>query len=74
VELRTEIDIAAPPARVWEVLTDFARYHEWNPFITSISGELVVGEELAITVSPPESSEMAFRPKLVACEEPQKLR
>jgi hypothetical protein len=74
VELRTEIDIAAPPARVWQVLTDFSAYHEWNPFITNIAGKLVVGEELAITVSPPESDEMNFRPKLLACEEPRELR
>ncbi len=74
MELRTEIDIAAPPARVWEVLTDFSSYHEWNPFITSIAGKLAVGEELAITVSPPESGEMSFRPTLVRCEEPRELR
>jgi hypothetical protein len=36
-ELRAEIDIDATPDRVWEVLTDFPAYPEWNPFITSIA-------------------------------------
>lgn len=27
------VDIAAPAEIVWEVLTDFGRYHEWNPFV-----------------------------------------
>lgn len=30
------IEIAAPPARVWEVMTDIDRWHEWTPSITSI--------------------------------------
>jgi len=42
-EVRTEIEIAASASSVWQVLTDFARYSEWNPFISCISGELVDG-------------------------------
>lgn len=26
------VDISAPPQAVWQVLIDFARYGEWNPF------------------------------------------
>jgi hypothetical protein len=74
VELRTEIEIIAPPARVWAVLTDFAAYHEWNPFITSVAGEARVGSELLVTLSPPESDERAFRPKVLVCEAPRELR
>jgi hypothetical protein len=74
MQLRTEIEIDAPPERVWSVLTDFARYHAWNPFITSVEGELVVGSTLTIRVTPPESSESKLRPKLLVCEAPHELR
>jgi hypothetical protein len=43
-ELRREIEIDAPPERVWAVVTDFAAYPEWNPFIRRIRGELHEGE------------------------------
>jgi hypothetical protein len=59
---------------VWTVLTDFRRYPEWNPFITSIEGELLVGDTLTLQISPPESSEHRLRPKLLVCEAPRELR
>jgi len=37
VRSRREIDVAAPPDVVWEVLTDFDRWQEWNPDVKSMS-------------------------------------
>jgi hypothetical protein len=45
-EIRTEIEIAAPPARVWEVLSDFAHYPDWNPFILAVSGDVYTGAKI----------------------------
>ena len=47
-ELHSEIEIAASPERVWDILADFAAYPRWNPFIRHISGELEVGERLEV--------------------------
>ena len=44
--LRTEIRIAAPVERVWAVLTDFAAYPEWNPFITELEGDISEGGKI----------------------------
>lgn len=68
MQLRTEIDIAAPPRKVWEVLTNFRAYPEWNPFITSVRGKPRVGQKLEVVMSPPQSREMKFNPEVLRAE------
>lgn len=33
LQVENEVEILAPPGRVWGALVDFTRYQEWNPFI-----------------------------------------
>ena len=72
--IETQIAIAAPPERVWAILTDFPAHASWNPFITSISGEPRQGGRLAIRVEPPGGRGMNFRPRLLAVEPGRELR
>ena len=44
-EMREQIEIAAPPLRVWRALTDFAGYKKWHPFV-EVEGEAVEGAEV----------------------------
>jgi hypothetical protein len=43
-------DIEAPPAVVWEVLTDLARYPDWNPFVVECRSTLIPGEPIDLFV------------------------
>ncbi len=45
-----ERNIAAGRGQVWHVITDFERYPEWNPFITSCKSSLEVGSPIAMKV------------------------
>jgi hypothetical protein len=73
-EIHTEIEIGAPVERVWEELTAFAAYSEWNPFISKVSGNAIPGERLTIHIQPPESRGMTFRPLVLAAAAPAELR
>jgi hypothetical protein len=74
MQLRTEVEIEAPVTAVWDVLVDRATYHEWNPFITSFEGPLEEGAELNVVISPPESSDFRFKPRLVRLEPEKEIR
>ena len=67
------IEIPAPPATVWRVLTATDRYGAWNPFITRLDGELRTGARLRVTITPAGRS-MTFKPTVLAVEEDQLLR
>jgi hypothetical protein len=72
--IATAIDINAPPRTVWRVLTDFAAYPDWNPFIRRLSGKLAVGERLEVTIQPPGRKPMTFRPIVQRVEPERELR
>lgn len=61
--IHTTIDINASPAQVWDVLTDFASYSEWNPFIKKIEGDIALGNRFHA-----EIGNMKFKPVVVAFE------
>jgi hypothetical protein len=73
-ELRTEIEIEATPARVWEILTDFASYPEWNPFIRAIEGEPKEGTRVEARIAPPGGHEMTFKPTVLEATPERELR
>ena len=72
-ELRTEVEIAAPLAHVYAVLTDFARYPEWNPFLTALSGKLAVGQKLSVEMSLPEGKTYLLEPQVTHVTENSEL-
>jgi len=73
-ELHSQIEINASAERVWRLLTDFASYPQWNPFIRRISGEPTTGERLQVRLEPPESRGITLRPKVLDAEPNHQLR
>lgn len=44
------LDVTAPAATVWSVVTDLDRYPEWNPFVVACRSTLAVGSPIAMRV------------------------
>lgn len=72
-KINTAIDIAAAQTVVWDVLTDLASFHEWNPFIVRAQGELVPGARLVLRMRPHGDREMTFRPRITSVDPQREL-
>lgn len=72
--LRTDIEIAATPERIWSILMDFEGHHRWNPFVRSIEGNARVGETLTVFIQPPGGRGMQFKPTVLAVEPAREFR
>jgi hypothetical protein len=73
-ELFAMIEIDAPAERVWQVLTDFRRYPEWNPFMPRVAGEAARRAELDVLVRPDGVKAVRLRPRIVTFRPPKELR
>lgn len=73
-EVFSEIEIQAPASRVWQVLTDFASYSEWNPFVRRINGQPKEGTRLKVYIEPPGAKGRIFWPKVLKAQPPRELR
>lgn len=48
--VRVETIISAPRRAVWDVLVDFARYPEWNPFTVGVATTGRIGDPVLLDV------------------------
>lgn len=72
--IETQIDIHSDVETVWSILTDFASYAAWNPFIRSVEGQATQGAKLRVRIVPPNGKAMNFRPRIVHVQGGRELR
>ena len=65
-DLRNRID--APAERVWDVLSDFSQYAEWNPLFAFAEGSLANGSRVNLTLRPPSGWRVRLRGRIVRME------
>jgi len=67
--ITTSIQINADLQTVWNILTDFDAYPEWNPFIKSIEGEVAEREKITAKIGG-----MTFKPKVLVYQENKEFK
>jgi len=70
--LETSLVINAPKIVVWQVVTVFAQYPVWNPFIVSVEGRPEVGTYLKNSMVLNGKTQV-FTPKLLEVDKNKKL-
>lgn len=73
-EVRTEIEINADARKVWDIISDFSRYSEWNPFITHAQGMPKEGSKITIDVRTPAGAHRTYNPRVTKAEPEKELR
>lgn len=73
-EIHTEINIQATAERVWEILTDFKNFQQWNPFIYKIDGDPSIGTRITIHLRTPNGKNRRYQPKITMVEPFRELR
>lgn len=75
-EIKTEIEISAPPSKVWSIITDINNWKEWSPIIKDSYGTASVGSELTITMTDKEEGKEGpkYNPIIAELNEPHYFR
>jgi hypothetical protein len=73
-ELTTEIQINSSPEILWDVLTDFKNYYQWNPILQKINGEPLIGNQLEINLQTVGGKNRVYHPKIIKIIPNQELR
>jgi hypothetical protein len=73
-EVSAEVEINSYPESVWKILTDFATYDQWNPFINKIIGLPTEGTKIDIYIETPSGKNRKYSPKITKVEEGRELR
>lgn len=74
LSLTAEIFVAATPQRVWQVLTDFGAYQQWNPSIPMASGQAIAGSILHVEIHWPGLKRGRYRLTVLAAVSQRELR
>ena len=54
------VEIGTPAEFAWDVLVDYARYPEWNPYTVAVSTTLAVGDPIDLTLPNPDGTPGTF--------------
>lgn len=62
VKIEHRIGVNAPARILWDIITDFARWPEWNALYPKAEGEIRIGSVLTLTLALPGEAHRVIHP------------
>ena len=71
--IESEIEINASPEKVWDIITDVDKWHEWSPTINASEGKAEIGSTVAITMMSKEAGKDGpkYSPRVIQMDVPR---
>lgn len=68
-QLTSSIQIRASKQKIWDILMDFEKYPEWNPFIKKLIGNVQVGNRIEVKLQ-----NMTFKPTVLILDKQKEFK
>ena len=72
--IETDIMIDSNPNKIWGILTNFKEYELWNPFMTKVVGNAILGSKIEVNIKTISGKQRTYFPIITKCEISRELR
>ena len=72
--IETNIIVDSNPNKIWSILTKFEEYELWNPFMTKVVGNAILGSKIEVNIKTISGKQRTYFPIITKCEINRELR
>ena len=72
--IETNIIVDSNPDKIWSILTKFEEYELWNPFMTKVIGNAILGSKIEVNIKTISGKRRTYFPIITKCEINRELR
>ena len=72
--IETDIIVNSNPDKSWGILTNFKEYELWNPFMTKVVGNAILGSRIEVNIKTISGKKRTYFPIITKCEINRELR
>lgn len=72
--IETNIIVDSNRNKIWAILTKFEEYELWNPFMTKVVGNAILGSKIEVNIKTISGKQRTYFPIITKCEINRELR
>ena len=66
--------VNSTPKKIWNILINFDEYELWNPFMTKVVGNAILGSKIEVNIKTISGKKRTYFPIITKCEINRELR